>query len=81
MAFKNKIFLMEEIGEIFKKAQVEVQKALMPSTTHEAYGDHEFPEAWQEILGVSTEKELYSSVKDYEEALELSKRLVESYEV
>ena len=81
MALKNKIFLKEEIEEIFKKAQVEVQRAMKPSTTHEAYGSHELPEAWQKILGVSTEEELYSSVKDYQEALELSKKLIEFYEV
>lgn len=81
MAFKNRIFLKEEIAEIFKKAQVEVHEALTPSTTHEAYGGRELPEAWQEILGVSTEEELYSSVKDYQEALEMSKRLMESYQV
>lgn len=81
MAFKDRIFLKDEIAEMFKKAQVEVQKALSPSTTVEAYGDAELPAAWQEILGVSTEDELYSSVKDYEEALVVSRRLVESYGV
>ena len=81
MAFKDRIFLKEEIAEIFKKAQVEVQRALMPNTTHEAYGESEIPEAWQEILGVSTEEELYSSVNDYQEALEMSKKLMESYGV
>jgi hypothetical protein len=79
MANKDRIFLKEEIGDIFKKAQVEVQQALMPSETLEAYGDHDLPEAWKEVLGVNTEEELYSSVKDYKDALELSKKLVESY--
>jgi hypothetical protein len=41
----------------------------------------ELAETWQEILGVSTEEELYSSVKDYEKALELSEWLVENYGV
>jgi len=79
MAYKNRMFLKSEIDEIIKTAQVEVLKALTPSTTLETYGDRELPEAWQEILGVSTEEELYSSVRDYQEALELSKRLMESY--
>jgi len=79
MAHKSRIILKTEIDEIFKKAQVEVQQALMAGTVPEAYGDHELPEEWKELLGVSTEDELYSSVKDYQEALELSKRLVESY--
>ncbi|TFH50051.1 MAG: hypothetical protein E4G89_03930 [Methanothrix sp.] len=81
MAFKDRIFLKEEIAEIFKKAQVEVQQSLTSSKTPEAYGDRELSEEWQKILGVRTEEELYSSVKDYQEALELSKRLVESYGV
>lgn len=79
MANKECSCLLNETQEIIRKAQVEVQKALMPSTSEEAYGNIELPEAWQNILGVSTEKELYSSVRDYQDSLELSKTLLEHY--
>jgi hypothetical protein len=80
MAVKDKGFLLGEIQEIIRKAQIDVLGILAPQTKAEAFGeDDEIPCAWQDILGVRTEGELYSSVKDYQEALELSKKLIEAY--
>lgn len=79
MAVKDKGFLLGEVQEIIRKAQIEVQGTLTSRTKAEALGEDEMPSAWQDILGVRTEEELYSSVIEYQEALKLSKTLIEAY--
>jgi hypothetical protein len=79
MAAKDKGFLLGEVQEIIRKAQIEVQGTLASHVNAEALEEDEIPSAWQDILGVRTEDELYSSVKDYQEALDLSRKLIEVY--
>jgi hypothetical protein len=71
-------FLLAEIREIIGKAQTEVAVA-MDSTTTESVVT--LPDDLQQILGVSTEAELFDSVRDYQDALEVSHQLLEQYEV
>ena len=39
----------------------------------------ELPRQWQEILDVRTENEMIQSVRDYQDALNLSKNLLKIY--
>jgi hypothetical protein len=80
LAARERSFLFCEVQEIIRAAQVDVQKVLMPVTRGEACGEMELPSALQELLGVSTEEELYRSVSDYNEALEVSRTLMEQYQ-
>lgn len=79
LAIKEHGCLLTEIQEIIRKAQVEVQEALLPKTKEEAFGVGELPDAWQKLLGVRTEDELRRSAQDYQDALDVSRKLVEQY--
>jgi hypothetical protein len=79
LARKDRGYLMNEIRQMIQAVQVEVEEKLLPKTTVESYGIGELPDDWQEVLGVRTGQELRESVKDYHEALEVSRRLMEQY--
>jgi hypothetical protein len=79
LARKERVYLLQEIGDIIRVAQVEVEERLLPKTTVEAKGLDMLPEDWQDLLGVRTGQELRQSVRDYHTALAVSKRLVEQY--
>jgi hypothetical protein len=79
LARKERGYLLREIADIIRTAQVEVEERLLPKTTAEAKGLDVLPEDWQELLSVRTGQELRHSVRDYHTALAVSKRLVEQY--
>lgn len=79
LARKQHGYLVREIGDIIRTAQVEVEERLLPGTAGEAMGAEDLPDAWQEVLDVSTQQELQRSAKHYQAALELSGRLMKQY--
>ncbi len=81
LARKDRGYLLNEIRQMIQAAQVEVEAKLSPKTTTEAYGLDELPEDWQALLGVNTGKELWQSVRDYQDALDVSRRLTEQYKL
>lgn len=81
LARKDRGYLLNEIQQMIQAAQVEVEERLLPKTTAEAFGLDELPEEWQDLLGVRTGQELRQSVQGYQDALEVSRRLIEQYEL
>lgn len=81
LARKARGYVLKEIDQIIHAAQVEVEEKLLPRTTAEALGTEELPNDWQGLLGVLTERELRRSVRDYQDALDVSRHLVEQYGV
>ncbi len=81
LARKERGYLLEEIGDIIRAAQVEVEEKLLPQTTAEALGLDQLPSAWQDLLGVRTGRELRKSVRDYQDTLDMSQRLMEQYKL
>jgi hypothetical protein len=80
IADKQPNFLSSEIKEIIATAQGEVAQKLRPQVTGESFGAaDELPYELQEILGVETEQDLQNLVRDYQDALEVSQRLLELY--
>lgn len=79
LARKERGYLLREIGDIIRAAQVEVEEKLLPKTTVEAKGLDVLSEDWQDLLGVHTGQELRQSVRDYQTALDVSQELVERY--
>lgn len=81
LARKERGYLLREIGDIIRAAQAEIEEKLLPKTTAEAYGLGELPGNWRDVLGVRTGRELRQSVRDYQDALDASRRLIEQYGV
>ncbi|MFZ5915486.1 MAG: hypothetical protein ACOYZ7_00955 [Chloroflexota bacterium] len=79
LARKERGYLLREIDDIIRAAQVEVEKRLLPAMRTESYDCEILPADWQNLLGVRTGQELRQSVKDYETALGTSLRLIEQY--
>lgn len=80
IANKQPNFLSSEIKEIIATAQGEVDQKLRPQFTAESFGaEDELPYELQDILGVETEQDLQNLVRDYQDALEVSQRLLEQY--
>lgn len=79
LARKERGFILQEIGDIIRAAQVEVEERLLSKTTAEAFGGDGLPDAWQELLGVHTGQELRQSAQDYRNALNLSQQLIQRY--
>jgi len=71
-------FLLAEIREIIAQTQKDVTVS-MDSTMLESVVT--LPDELQEILGVRTEAELFDSVRDYQDALEVSHQLLVQYEI
>ena len=80
LARQQREFLLKEIDEIIQQSHTEVSQKLAPSTKGEAFGDDELPQEWQELLGVATLQQLQNSVRDYQDALEVSQELIKQYE-
>jgi hypothetical protein len=79
LARKDRGYLLNEIQQLIQTAQLEVETRLIPKTAVEAYGLDELPKDWQALLGVRAENELQQSIRDYQDALEVSRRLLEQY--
>lgn len=77
LARKDHGRLLLELREIIQAAQVEVEQKLIPVARQSV---QELPEKWQALLEVRTERELEESVRDYQDALEVSRRLMEMYQ-
>ena len=81
-ARKRREFLDNEIRDIIATAQREVERKLRPQVTAEFFGtDDELPYELQDILGIETEQDLQNLVRDYQDALEVSQKLLEQYEL
>jgi len=81
LARKERGYLLREIGDIIRAAQVEVEDRLVPATRVESFGLEELPGDWQDLLGVRTGLELRQSVRDYQNALTISQRLIGQYDL
>jgi len=75
LARKQQCFLLQEIDELIRTAFKEVKEHLEPTTVPESYGLEEFPDELQDLLGVSTMQELEQSVRNYQDALAVSRQL------
>jgi hypothetical protein len=73
-------YLGREIDAVIAGAQLEAEKRLLPSRTAQTAGLDEYPPEWQDLLGVAGGAELRRTVRDYQDALELSTRLLAQYE-
>lgn len=81
LANKQKGYLLPtEIQDIIRQAQTEVDAKLQPPTRGESFGGEELPEAWQDVLGVSTMEQLKGTVRDYQDALAVSQQLLKHYD-
>jgi len=80
LALKDRSFLECEVKGVIDEAQLQVEQKLLPSTRQEAEGLKEYPEEWKKVLGVSTPQELRRVVRDYQDAVELSERLLQQYQ-
>jgi hypothetical protein len=78
LARKEPAFLLVEIREIFARAHADVKTVLFP---HEEEATGELPEEAQAALGVRTESELQQIVRDYQDAVEVSRQLLAEYEL
>lgn len=57
-----------------------MERKLRPQVTAEFFGtDDELPYELQDILGIETEQDLQNLVRDYQDALEVSQKLLEQY--
>jgi len=79
LARRDRGYLLNEIRQMIQAAQMEVEASLSPSTKGEAYGLEELPGDWQVLLGVRTGPELQRAVRDYQDALGVSQRLMAQY--
>lgn len=79
LARKERGILLQEIGDIIRSVQVEVEEHLLGETTPEAFDTDALPREWQELLDVPTRHILYRSVQDYQNLLSLSQSLLEKY--
>ncbi|MEA5468288.1 hypothetical protein [Spirulina sp. 06S082] len=79
LARKQRGFLLPEIKDIMRVAQVEVDACLTPQRANEAFGMEDFPDDLRDCLDVRTPQELYALVRDYQKALELSQKLLKQY--
>lgn len=77
---KRREFLLSETQQIIATAQVEVEQKLRPQVTAESSGtDDELPYELQDILGIETEQDLQNLVRDYQDVLEVSQKLLADY--
>lgn len=79
LARKERGYLLKEINQIIRAAQVKVEEKLLPKTTVEAFDADELPGDWQDLLGVRTGRELRQSVRHYQDAMEVSRKLLKQY--
>jgi hypothetical protein len=81
LARRERGYLLKEVNELIQATQVEAQERLLPRTKGESFSGGELPVEWQDLLGVKTQAELHQSVRDYKDALALSRQLLEKYGV
>jgi hypothetical protein len=79
LAGKDRSVLQSEIDQVIATAHLAVEQQLLPQTIHEAAELDTYPDEWQEVLGFSTPQELQYAVQDYQDALVLSRRLIQEY--
>jgi predicted ATPase len=79
LAQKDRVFLQREIDEIFAKAHLDVEQKLLPRTIRQAGKQNFYSDELQQVLGVGTLQDLRRVVHDYQDALELSKSLIQQY--
>jgi hypothetical protein len=84
LAEKDDSFLKREVMEVIAEAQLEVQQKLRlphsPEADLETQEEEPYPPEWQQVLGVNTPQELRRIVRDYQDAVELSERLLQEYQ-
>lgn len=81
LARKDHSVLSSEVDAVIAEAQAAVEQKLLPRTTLESLGLETYPDEWKQVLGFSTPEELRRAVRDYEDAVELSERLLEQYQL
>jgi hypothetical protein len=80
IANKQPKFLSSEIQEIIATAQGEVDQKLSSQIIAESFGaEDELSYELQDILGRETEQDLHNLVRDYQDALEISQKLLADY--
>jgi hypothetical protein len=79
MARKDQSYLLKEIEQIIGKAQKEIDVKVHSGVNLEAYGNNVYPETWQEVLNVRNTQELSASLRDYQDALDVTERLLTVY--
>jgi hypothetical protein len=80
LARKDQSFLLKEIRQIIGKAQQEIDGKLISDKQPEAFGDQGYPEEWQKVLGVKDRNQLTTSVRDYQDAMEVVERLLKKFD-
>ena len=80
LARKDYGFLTHEVNGVIAEAQSEVEQKLLPQHGLESQEEETYPDEWQQVLGVSTPQELRRTVRDYQDAVELSERLLREYQ-
>jgi hypothetical protein len=80
IANKQPNLLLSEIQEIIATAHGEVDQKLRSQAIAESFGaEDELPYELQDILGIETEQDLQNLVRDYQDALEISQKLLADY--
>jgi hypothetical protein len=64
---------------VIRSAQGEIDHKSQKEIKIESFGEEFYPPAWQEILGVSDPGELKASVRDYQDAQEVTEHLLAVY--
>ncbi|SRR6266702_2657509 len=80
LALKDHSFLQSEIEAVIGEVRDEVDKKLGSRKTPETKGLEEYSAEWQQLLGVRTPQELHHAVRDYQDAVELTERLLQQYQ-
>lgn len=66
-----------QIAGNLRAVQIEVEERLIPRTTARVFGANELPSQWQELLAIPKRQVLHPSVRDYQDSLNLSQRLLD----
>ncbi len=79
LARKDQSFLLKEIKQIIGRAQKEIEVGLNQNIEPEAFGSNTYPESWRDVLGVNDAIELDEQIRDYQDAVEMTDRLLKAY--
>jgi hypothetical protein len=78
---KNTAFLLSEIEQIIHSAHIELENTILPKIQEEGMvSTKDLPEVWREVLYIDNHEQLYHSARDYQDALEVTKRLLTIYD-
>jgi len=83
LASNDQSVLTREFQDIIREAHSEIEALSEPTTIKETFGvasSSDYPDEWQEILGVENAQKLNWAVQDYKDLLTESKQLLELYE-